>query len=62
MRAAGVAEISAHVFGANPEERDRTRAFLRRTQSISRDQTPVRGLIDRCSMHQPVCIATSYLP
>ena len=33
IRAAGVAEISAHVFGADPEERDRTRAFLRPTQA-----------------------------
>jgi alkanesulfonate monooxygenase SsuD/methylene tetrahydromethanopterin reductase-like flavin-dependent oxidoreductase (luciferase family) len=36
IQAAGVAEISAHVFGANPEERDRTRAFLRRTQTSPR--------------------------
>jgi 5,10-methylenetetrahydromethanopterin reductase len=36
IRAAGVAEISAHVFGANPEERDRTRAFLRPPQALPR--------------------------
>jgi NifB/MoaA-like Fe-S oxidoreductase len=35
IQAAGVAEISAHVFGANPEERDRTRA-LRQTQTSIR--------------------------
>jgi 5,10-methylenetetrahydromethanopterin reductase len=32
IRATGVAEISTHVFGSNPEERDRTRAFLRPPQ------------------------------
>jgi hypothetical protein len=35
IRATGVAEISAHVFGSNPEERDRTRAFLRPPQAIA---------------------------
>lgn len=32
IRAAGVAEFSAHVFGAGAEDRDRTRAFLRRSE------------------------------
>ncbi len=36
IRATGVAEISAHVFGSNPEERDRTRAFLRPPQALPR--------------------------
>lgn len=29
LQASGVAEFSAHVFGADTEERDRTRALLR---------------------------------
>jgi F420-dependent oxidoreductase-like protein len=42
IRAAGVAEISAHVFGASPEERDRTRAFLRPAQTSPGQDRAVR--------------------
>ena len=39
IRATGVAEISAHVFGSNPEDRDRTRAFLRPPQALPRSNS-----------------------